>query len=373
MNKFFSVFSLVKIYIARTFKTNPFTTSLSISERILFTNRLSLYLRSGISITTALSLIVENAATTQTSGVYSHILKEVTRGRSLNQALRIFPKSFDLFEINTITIGERSGTLAQSLSQISLLLSRKKKLKRKIVSALIYPFIIVLGTICVTSFLTLFAFPKIIPLFKGFHTALPLSTRILIALSEGIKHYGWYLFCISISCIGGLIYASRKEPVRKRIHALILRIPLIRSLIKDYYLSLFGRTIASLLTRGVSLVEALALTRSGIKNSSYHLAFEEIELLLSRGQKLSHGMERYPHLFPSMAVQLVSVGETTGSLSESLMHVSDFCEENLEHTTASLTTLIEPVLMIIMGLIVGFVALAIITPIYGITQNLTGS
>lgn len=351
----------------------PLFLSLRTQERILFSERLSLYLRSGIPIVQGLSLIKNDA--TRKALVYSMTLieHEVSSGKTLATSLRHFPKLFDVFYLHFVEIGERSGTLAGNLAHLATLLKRRQQLQRKIQSAVLYPCIVVVLTICVTGFLTIYAFPKIIPLFRGFHTQLPLPTRILIGFSDLITHHALLIIIVLIASLSALVLFARRAKVRRKIQYLSIRLPLVGTITKQYYIATVLRTLATLLESGIPLVPALALATEGITHATYFEACQKIQTGIQRGQRLSVEIKKYPHLFPSVVSELIGAGEVTGSLSESLRSLGDMFEKELEDITQTLTTLIEPALMIFMGLIVGFVALAIITPIYAITQNLHGT
>lgn len=371
---FIKAFYLRSDYLARLRKIHdspePLFLRLYPQERILFSERLALYLRSGIPIMQGLSLIKNDADRKSTSYVIGILEREVSSGKTLANALRLFPTLFDVFYLHFVEIGERSGTLAGNLAHLAVLLKRRQALRRKIQSAAIYPALVGTLTLCVTGFLTLYAFPKIIPLFRGFHAQLPFPTRALIGFSDLVTHHSLLLIVLSLSILTLTVFVVRKPYVARKIDYALVKMPVTGALAKQYFLANIFRTLATLLECGIPLVPSLALTSKGISNSYYLEAFLQIQSRVTGGQKFSAELKRHPKLFPSVVPQLISAGEITGSLSDSLRSLSEMFETEIEDTTQTLTTLIEPALMIFMGLVVGFVALAIITPIYGITQNL---
>jgi type II secretory pathway component PulF len=340
-------------------------------DRILFAKRLALYLRSGIPIVQALALISEDTTSKNHSLVLKTVTAEVTRGRTLSQALGNFPSAYTVFHTNLISVGEASGTLPDNLGYLAELLERKAVLNRKILSALLYPAIIMVGTISVAGFLTLYAFPKMIPLFRGFHAKLPFTTRVLITISDLVTKHGFMLLLVLLATITGIVFILRNPRIRDRLQFLGLRIPLLSQLTLSYYLASINRTLSLLLKSGMRIEASLLLTGDGLIHAPYKESLERVRLGILEGNRVSAYMRKEPLLFPTIVTQLISAGEITGNLRESFASVADIYEERLDELTRTLSTLIEPALMLLMGLIVGFVALAIITPIYGLTQNIT--
>jgi type IV pilus assembly protein PilC len=261
--------------------------------------------------------------------------------------------------------------LPDNLSYLASLLRRKQQLTGKVRSALLYPFLVALLTLGLTVFLVCFAFPKIVPLFRGLRTPLPLSTRILIGIEDLLTHHTYMLLTVSLATIVGLtalICLSRLRPYREY---LLLRTPLIGPLMRAYYLAVLSRILASLLQSGIPLYTSLTLARAGVQNGEFTEAVTAAEEGVYRGARLSEQLRERDGLFPPSLVGLIVAGEATGSLAASLSTVAELCETELDERTRTLTTLIEPALMILMGVLVGSVALAIVSPIYGITQNIS--
>ncbi|MEO6536143.1 MAG: type II secretion system F family protein [Candidatus Paceibacterota bacterium] len=340
-------------------------------DRILFAKRLALYLRSGIPIVEAFALICDDASPGNHVKIVRAVSEDVVHGRTLSQALNKFPKAYSAFHTNLIAVGEASGTLPENLRYLAQLLERTAMLNRKIVSALVYPVIIMFGTISVAGFLTLYAFPKMIPLFRGFHAKLPFTTRVLIGISDLFAKHGFLVMTCALFLITAGIFLVRLPQIRRRLQFMSIRIPLINSLTTYYYLATIHRTLSLLLESGMRIEASLLLTADGLANSCYKESLDRVRLGIIEGTKVSVNMRKDPSLYPPVVTQLISAGEITGNLKESFGAIADVYEERLDELTRTLSTLVEPILMLLMGLIVGFVALAIITPIYGLTQNIS--
>jgi type IV pilus assembly protein PilC len=339
-------------------------------EQILLTKRLALLLRSGVPIVTALSLMHDEARTRSAVHVLHYLRETVASGRPLSTGLAEFRTVFGDLGVHLIEVGEASGTLSEHLDRLSHSLKRERALRRKVLGALLYPAIIVVATLAITALLALYVFPKIIPVFKGFHTQLPLSTRMLIALSSFCTQYGLLVLCgLALIAIGASL-VLRYPTVRLACDRAMLRTPLTGTLQREYAVASLCRTLGTLIASEVGVVRAVELCALGTRNSAYKKAYKEMAEQIAEGQKVSTAFSTDAVLFPRLLPQMLSVGESTGALSDSLFYCADFYEEELEELSKSVAVLVEPVLMIVMGLIVGFVALAIITPIYSITQNL---
>jgi type IV pilus assembly protein PilC len=344
---------------------------ISHEEKILFVKRLSLYLHSGIPLQVAIELLRSDAVRAAHKRFFDSVLEEVTHGRTLEQALKLFPSLFSPFHISLVSVGEITGTLTETLAHVAVHLTQQQAIKSKIVSAMIYPIIIAVGTIGITLFLVLYAFPKIVPLFKGFHAQLPFTTRVLIGISNSFQQHGIVIGIFVALFVTIFIYMLRLRQVQQYLPRILLHVPIIGKTITLYYVAAICRMLATLLQSAVPIEQALLLTQQGIAHSGYTQSLIRVRTALSAGSTLGKEFCKEPNLYPRMLVQLVTAGEMTGTLTESLLQVAMVYEEQLEETMRSMTTLIEPVLMIGMGVIVGFVAMAIITPIYGLTQSIT--
>ncbi|MDB5236900.1 MAG: type secretion system protein [Parcubacteria group bacterium] len=342
-------------------------------EIILFVRRLALFLRAGIPINTALEMLRQDTQRKKSLRIVTMLAEDVLQGKRLSDALARFPRIFDSLHISLIEVGEASGALAGHLEQVAVLCARRRDDRQRIISTLTYPLIIVFATIALTAFLTLYAFPKILPLLRGFHQALPLSTRMLIGLTEFVQFHGWILVVAGIGLSAGIPYALRYSFIRRGTDRLSLHLPFFGQMLQHYYAASITRTLSTLLESGIGILPALALLARGIRHSAYADALVRMRERISEGRPIAQGFSEESHLFPVVIAQLVKAGELSGTLPESLRNAAQIYEQYLEEQSRLLQALIEPALMLIMGCIVGFVALAIISPIYGITQGISAT
>lgn len=342
----------------------------SLRDQILFAKRLSILVKASIPILSSLKMLEEQSGSRHGAKIIRDLRKQMEAGRSLANGMRCYKKIFGEFAVNIVRVGEMSGTLVQNLNYLADELKKKMELRRSIVSALIYPAFIVAATIAIVIMLTVFLFPKILPVFASFNAQLPWSTRVLIAVSDAAQQY-WIHFLV------GLFIAIVAFGLLLRIPSFklfcdrgLLRWPILGGMFKSYYIANSTRTLGLLLKSEVGIMEGLRIVAETSGNSAYRKAFLDISEGVLRGETVGDMMKRDRLLFPLLVPQMVQVGEMTGSLNSSLLYLSEMYEDEMKTATKDLTTSIEPVLMILMGVMVGFVALSIITPIYGITQSL---
>lgn len=299
------------------------------------------------------------------------IYKDVVSGVALSKSFAKFPRIFSAFSVQILRVGESSGTLEESLSYLAEELKKRQALKAKVIGAFIYPALITVATLGITLFLTIYLFPKIMPVFASLGIRLPLPTRIMITLSTFLTQWG--LVCVvCIAC--GMVcisFAARKfRIVGWYFDWITLYIPLCGRMMRFYYIASTSRTLGLLLSSGLQLHEALFVTTQTVGNRIYQEAFSGLAASVTRGDTISNYMISQKTLFPDIMIDMVAVGERSGTLQQTLVYLSDVYDSEVEEFTKNISTLIEPALMMVMGLLVGFIAVSIITPIYGITQNL---
>ena len=343
---------------------------MSTQEQVLFTKRLSILVKAGVPILQALAMLRDQASSKGAAQIMESLRRQVEQGQSLAEAMKQYKNIFSDFAINIVRVGEISGTLTQNLQYLADELKKNQELKRNIVSALIYPAFIVVATIGIASLLTIYVFPKILPVFQSFKAQLPWSTLVLINISNYMQHDWGYLLLGIIAVAVTWWLALKIGFVRIFVDRNFLRLPILGSMFKDYYIANFTRTLGLLLKSDLGIIEALQITGSTMGNKAYKKSFDKIGQGVVRGLGMSEDMKKDKLLFPAVVTQMAAIGEMTGHLSSSLLYLAEMHEEELTNKTKNLSTSIEPVLMIVMGVLVGFIAISIITPIYGITQNL---
>jgi type II secretory pathway component PulF len=355
--------------IVRDYLTRP---RLSGKERMLICKRLAFLTQAGVSLPESIAMLREQARSKHTRAVLSKLHDDVTSGRSLSESLASFPHLFDTTVIYIVETGETTGTRVQTLTYLADILKKRAALKQKILNACIYPTIITVVMLAITGFLVLYLFPKIMPIFSSMHMDLPWPTRTVIAVSTFLMT--WWLWCALavIGCTLLVMFLVRQMPrVRYAFDTIWLRAPVIGVLIERYNLINSARTIRLLLEH-MPLSRTLKRTAQSTTHTGYKKAWHDVSERVERGEALAPALASMPNYFPDTFVQLVAVGERSGTLTETLSFLGEWYESDIDELTKNLSTLVEPVLMIVMGCIIGFVALSIIMPIYSITQHLHG-
>lgn len=332
---------------------------------------LALYLRSGIPIRESLSLMVRESRRDAQTRLLTQVRNDIDVGRTLSESLGRFPYAYHSLELNIISIGETTGTLPTSLERASEILKMQSSLKQRLLSALLYPTCILLGTISVSLFLLIFAFPKIVPLLTTMGADLPLPTRIIIGTSDLIQAKGLLIVLSTSILVGITLSVSRWNRARRVIQFSMLRVPLLGASLRLYYVANISKLLSVLLRSGVRVEAAIAQVRSGILFIPYEVMLRALEEGTAQGHRLSDQLRNYPLLFSRTSIEIISAGEITGTLSDSFLAAADVCEEELSELTDRLSSLLEPILMVGMGAVVGFIALAIILPMYSLTQNIS--
>lgn len=357
-------------------KLNSITISfgVSLAEKVFLAKHLSIILKSGISLPESLRIVAEQSKG-KLKKVLNDIISKVESGKALNVALSDHKDVFDPLFINMIKIGEKSGTLDQSLTYLAEQLSKDAKLVGKIKSASLYPVIVLITAIIVGGGISYFILPKLTKLFSSFKAGLPLPTRMLLWFSNSIQKYGLLWLGILITLIIGVWLLLKIKAVRGAWQSAVLSFPIIGRLTKSLNLARFSLTLGTLLKSSVTIDEALSITSDAIDYIPYQKAILKMKTEVSTGKTMLEGIEaadRRGKLFDPTTRSMIRVGEKTGSLNTSLLYISTFFQEEVDSITKDLATALEPILLIFIALIVGFIAIAIITPMYSILGVIGG-
>lgn len=343
---------------------------ISLRDQALLFQRLAALLEAGISLLEALRLARRQAKDKRLRTILDSLARDVEEGRPLATGLAKYRADFGELAVNLVDIGERSGTLDECLARLAAELRQSQALRRKLVSASIYPLFLVAATLGITLLLVIYVFPKLLPMFQGLGFELPWTTRLLIAASGFlIRCWPWLLLGLGLM-VAAATWALRQPLIRERFDRVLLASPLAGGLIRRSAVATSCRVAGLMLRSGVSVDEACRVAARTVGHSSYRRTLTEIGDRLAEGEPLRPQVERQSQLFPSVVAELVAVGERVGRLDTALENLARLHEEELDSLTRDLATLFEPLLLAVMGLVVGFVAISIITPIYALTQHL---
>lgn len=338
-----------------------------LNEKILFTKHLSMMVKSGMTEIESVKLLARQVESKSFKTILTAVVSDLENGQFLSKALKPYERIFGRLFISIINLGEKSGSLGENLEFLSKDLRESKALRSKVRSALIYPSILLIATIGVISTLVFLILPKILPIFDSLKAELPLSTRILIKITSTLREDFLLIAIAIVAIIVTWIILLRFSKFRYYIHRIILILPFAGAISKKYNMANLTRTLGILLKSGVRIVEAISTASAMTENLVYRKELSKVAEEVRRGNELHEYLEKVPNLFPPTVTRMIEVGEKTGNLEENLAYLSEFYKNEVDDTVANLSSVLEPALLLIMGGLVGFVAISIITPIYQIT------
>ncbi len=334
-------------------------------EKLLFTRHLSIMLKSGLSLTRALAILSVQTRSKRFKKLLSRVKDDVESGKSFAESLAA-QKVFSPLYVSMVKVGELGGNLGEVLDLLALQMLKSHNLKSKVKGAMIYPLIVVLAMIGVGTAMMIFVVPKLVDIFEGFEIELPLTTRILIGFTKFFNEF-WYFFLIGfVIFIIWLKWFLSTNLGKKIWHKIILKTPYIKGMSMRINITNFARNLSLLVKSGMPIVESLKVISTTFKNIYYQEALKDSSKKVRKGVNLGEALEKYPNLFSGLVLQMVTVGEETGSLDDILAKLADFYEAETDQQMKNISSVIEPVLMIIVGIAVAIMAVSIISPIYSL-------
>lgn len=337
------------------------------TDLVNFTRQLATMINAGLPLATSLS-ILEEQGKTEMAKLTGNLLKDVEGGMNFSAALSKYKESFSRIYVQLVKAGEMGGVLDSVLDRLATTMEKEKDFRAKTKGAMIYPVIILIAMTAVVAVMMIAVIPKLTAMYQDFGADLPATTKVLMSVSNFFVHSWWFIALVAVGFFLS-IRAWKKTPQgEKAIDAFFLKMPIVGVLKQKIVLTNFTRTLSLLLGAGVSLLEALDIVASAIESAVYREQLHEVNKQVEKGVTLSDAIARYEN-FPSILYQMIAVGEETGKLDEILTKISEYFEKESEYAIKNLTTAIEPMIMILLGLGVGFIVVAIIMPIYSLTSQ----
>ena len=339
------------------------------SDIVLFTRQLSSMLASGLTLIRALEILKDQVQTQAMTEVITTVINDVEEGKTLAQAISKHPRVFSPIYVSIIKAGESSGVLDKVLSRLADNLEKQAKLKGTIKSALMYPVIVVILMAVVMVIMMVFVMPQLTVLYQQLGISLPLPTQIVVGISNILMTY--WIFAVAVIAVVFVVFNrwSKTEDGKLIIDNLSLKLPIFGKLINETLLAEFSRTLGLLIGTGTLVVEALNETADITGNVLYRNAIIEVGKQVEKGVSIGDALSYYP-IFPSLLIQLVRIGEQTGKIDETLTKASEYFEREVDESVKTLTTAMEPFIMVILGIGVAFLIISIITPIYSLISNI---
>lgn len=353
-------------------QSSLFQKKISLQEKILLFTNLAAMLKAGLPVVEAIDVLKEGQKNQRLIEILDVASYDIQGGMTFHSALSKFPEVFTTMDLSMFEVGEVGGLLEENIRTLAVELKNQKDLQSKVKGAMMYPMVITVALVAIVILLIIFVIPQIAGFFKDADLKLPLTTRLLIGLSDLLINYGLYVLAIVIAAIVGFRTIYKKSKNFKRlIDGLILKIPFVGVQIIKLNTARFTKTLSALLKSGVPIIRSLEITRNGFSNLIYQEALDGIAQDIEAGQELADAMAKFPDIFYSMAVRMVRVGGQTGTIDESLLNVSTYYQEEVTEVLDNLSSIIEPVLLLVMGGGVALIALSVLGPIYQLTGSIS--
>lgn len=341
----------------------------SLTDNMLFMDNMSTMLKAGLALAPAIRTIKGEVKNAYFQEILEYLYRHIENGQTLSTGMKHYPKVFSEMIVATIEVGENTGMLSDTFGHLAGIMKRQRELRRKVVGALMYPVIVIIALIAVSLFLALNIFPQLIGLFESSGIKLPFVLVAVNNINFFIRAY-WQFVIVGFIILVVLLKIVFARPGPKLLlHKTILKVPFVGKLSREISLTTFTGNLNALLAAGLAIVQSMEIVAKTVNNLKYRGAILQMAKELEKGQSLEDSMSRRPDLFPSLTVQLVNVGETTGQLEEILAKISTFYEERVSGVLNNLSTILEPALLVLVGVAVGFIAVSVIGPMYQLTNS----
>lgn len=344
----------------------------SIVDKLFFTKNLATLIKAGVPMTDALSTVIAQSSD-DLRKVLVKVEKDVDNGQTLAKALARHPKVFDSFFVNLVDAGEESGNLEENLGFLADQMGKDYALRRKVQGAMMYPGLVLGATFVMGTGISWFVLPKLIDLFASFEVELPWTTKVLMWFAFFMRDYGLFAILGMVGLVVLIAFLIQIRSVKKTWHTILLDLPLLGKVARAGELARFCRNLGVLLKSGLPMLDSFATTINTLSNLKFIDDLKEIREKVKTGKSIFEVMDnpKYPE-FDKLTTRMIDVGEKSGNLEEMLVYLSEYYDEEIDNVSKNMSTLLEPALLLVIGLVVGFVALAIISPIYSLIGGIRG-
>ncbi len=351
-------------------RINYFLSRVKSDELVMTTRNLGSMLTAGLTLSRALSVVERQSSNPRLKGVVKKMVERINQGDQFFEALKDFPEVFNDLYVAMVKAGEESGNLAQALQTLAIQMERASNLKKKIKGAMIYPSIVIIVMVVIAILMMIYVMPQITGVFKGMDKELPATTQFLIGASDFLVAYTAVALGGMLAAVVAFIYFLRSRIGKVITSWTVVRLPVIGTLAKETNAARTARTLSSLLNSGVDVIQSIEITEEVVQNVFYKKILRDARNRVEKGTALSEAFIERKDLYPVLVGEMILVGEETGQIAGMLGELAIFYETEVERKTKDLSTIIEPLLMVVIGGGVGFFALALIAPIYSISDGL---
>jgi type IV pilus assembly protein PilC len=352
------------------FALPSFLQRVKMHEKITVARSLGGMIEAGLALSRALQVLERQSRSKKLKKVLGALVTSISEGKPLYQALGDFPEVFSSLFVSMVKAGEESGNLASTLKQVGEQMEKNYLLQKRVKGAMVYPGIILSLMFAIGILMLTFVVPSLAQTFKDLNTELPASTKFIIGASDFFKNHYIIAAVLIFGFVAAVYYGLRTKKGRYAFNFVVLRLPVIGNIVKEMNSARTARTLSSLLSSGVDLLPAIDITSDVLQNNFYKEVMAEAHLVVEKGRPISEVFMKHEFLYPIFVGEMASVGEETGQIAHMFLGVATFYENEVEQKTKDLSTIIEPVLMIIIGLGVGFFAISMISPMYSVMNNI---
>ena len=342
----------------------------SLDEKITFIENLSIMIKAGISVPRSLQILARQTGNKGFQVILNDVYSQVESGKSLGEALAKYSSTFSNIFVSMVKVGELSGNLDKSLEYLVIQLKREGELKSKTKGAMMYPAVIVSAMLVIGILMSIYVLPSLTATFKDSAVALPITTRIVIAFSDFMSAHAIIVIGGLLVCIGGFIAGLRTENGQRALDFVLLHFYILNAIVKKINLARFARILSSLLKSGIPILEALEVVSASLGNAYYRDFTEQAAKDVKVGKALSESIGTDNSMFPMLMIQMLQVGEESGTVETILDQIATHYEADVDNVLNNLSSILEPLLLLVIGGVVGFLALALIAPIYNIGQSI---
>jgi len=346
---------------------NPVKVKVKRDQVIFFTTQLAVMIETGVTISEALDAISDQTKEPTFRAIVSNLSEQVKAGVEFSAALEKYPRVFTRMFVALMKASEASGQMAMMLRRASDYMSQERETLKKIRGAMIYPVCMLIFCTLVVIGLLVFILPRFEKIYAGKGAVLPAPTRFLLAVSHGMTDYWFLVLPAAAGAITGLIFFAKSEAGRKHMDTVRIRMPMIGVMYRKAYLARGLRTLGTMVSTGVALLEGLEITSRVAGNRHFQAIWDSVAEQAREGGNLTDELAKHP-LVPGTVTQMISAGERTGQLANVMNRVADFCEEDVKVAVKSVTALVEPLMIIIMGIIIGGIAMALLLPVFSMSK-----
>ncbi len=332
----------------------------------VFTRQLATMMKAGLPVMQAFDIVAKGHSNASMTKLLMEVRNDIEQGTSMANAFRKHPKYFDDFYCNLVGAGEAGGVLESLLDKLALYKEKTLAIKKKIKSALTYPIAVVVVAIVLVMIMMMFVLPEFKKVYDGMNAPMPALTQFMMGISDFMVAWGWLVIILMIAAVAGFIqWHKRSLALQKRVDGMLLKMPIFGNIVEKGTIARWARTTATLFTAGVPLVEALDSVGGASGNIIYEEATRSIRNQVNQGTSLTTAMSS-TDLFPNMVLQMTSIGEESGALDDMLNKAAEFYEEEVDNAVATLSSLMEPIIMVVLGSIIGVILVAMYLPLFNL-------